>query len=418
MKSGHGNGERDRSIDRLLRRQVSPRPDVGATDACLDAEIVAAWMEDSLSRDERAGAEQHAAGCARCQALLASVARTAPETPPRAWWRSLTAPWLIPAAAATIALLVWVSVDRERQHVASPPDTVAELTVAQAPESQSQAAADATATLTLNTEAATRARAPKLADAAETKAREKSPTDLARRTEGGVAGGRSLDALQQLEVRQLERAPADKTASAVQAPRPAALPPPVAAAAPAPRAGSAAAKASPVPAPGEPAPALAETVIVTGETPRLAGVVGGRAGAGTSESVARREVDIVSPEPAFRWRVSSTSIERSTDGGVTWTPQPGPSTTLAFRTGAAPTLAAMTLTAGSSPSRNVCWLVGDAGTVMLTKDGATWQRLSFPEAVTLTAVRAIDDKSGVVTTADGRQFSTADGGATWLRIPQ
>ena len=197
MKSGHGNGERDRSIDRLLRRQLSPRPDVGATDACLDAEIVAAWMEDSLSRDERAGAEQHAACCARCQALLASVARTAPEAPPRAWWRSLTAPWLIPAAAATIALLLWVSVDRDRQHVASLPETVAERTGAQAPAPQPQPAADATApaAAALDKEAATPARVPQLADAAETKAREKSPPDLARRVEGGVGGGRSMDAI-------------------------------------------------------------------------------------------------------------------------------------------------------------------------------------------------------------------------------
>ena len=416
MKSGHGNGERDRSLDRLLRRRVDPRSDDRATDACLDAEIVAAWMENSLSRDERAAAEQHAAGCARCQVLLASVARTAPQAPPRAWWRPLATPWLIPFAAAAIALTLWVSVDREREHVALLPETAAKSARAQAPEPQAQPAAGASAqsAAARDKDAATLARAPKQTGDAKTRAKEKSLIDLARRTEGGVAGGQSIDAL-----RQLERPRADETASTVVPERPAVPSPSAAPAAPLPPAASAAAKASAVPVPGKPASAgLAETLAVAAETPRLAGAAGGRIAGRTANSVARRVVDVVSPEPAFRWRISGTSIERSTDGGVTWMPQPGPPTVLGLRSGTASTLPAVTLTAGSSPSRNVCWLVGDGGAIALTTDGATWRRLPFPDAVTLTAVRAIDDKSAVVTTADGRQFSTADGGATWSTIPK
>jgi len=37
--------------------------------------------------------------------------------------------------------------------------------------------------------------------------------------------------------------------------------------------------------------------------------------------------------------------------------------------------------------------------------------------VNLTAVRALDAKTAVVTTSDGRQFSTTDGGALWSRLP-
>jgi photosystem II stability/assembly factor-like uncharacterized protein len=159
-------------------------------------------------------------------------------------------------------------------------------------------------------------------------------------------------------------------------------------------------------------------VTVTGATPRSTGVLGGRAGERTADSVARR-VDVISPEPAYRWRIGGReTIERSTDGGLTWTPQPDPSTVLGLRSRTASTLPPVNLTAGSSPSRNVCWLVGDGGTVMLTTDGATWQRRPFPEAVALTAVRAIDERTAIATTADGRQFSTADAGATWSRIPQ
>jgi photosystem II stability/assembly factor-like uncharacterized protein len=75
------------------------------------------------------------------------------------------------------------------------------------------------------------------------------------------------------------------------------------------------------------------------------------------------------------------------------------------------------LTAGSAPARDVCWIVGRAGLVLLSNTGTAWQRRPFPEAADLTAVRAIDARTAVVTTADGRQFSTADGGATWLKIP-
>jgi hypothetical protein len=40
---------------------------------------------------------------------------------------------------------------------------------------------------------------------------------------------------------------------------------------------------------------------------------------------------------------------------------------------------------------------------------------SFPEAVPLTSIRATDDQTATVTTEDGRQFVTEDGGRTWAR---
>ena len=115
-------------------------------------------------------------------------------------------------------------------------------------------------------------------------------------------------------------------------------------------------------------------------------------------------IEIASPEAAFRWRLlAPTTIQRSTDGGVSWKPQVAPS--------------GIVLTAGSSPARDVCWIVGRAGAVLLSTDGTTWQLRPFPEAVNLTAVRALDAKTAVVTISDGRQFSTTDGGATWSKLP-
>lgn len=114
--------------------------------------------------------------------------------------------------------------------------------------------------------------------------------------------------------------------------------------------------------------------------------------------------DILSPEPAVRWRIGAPgTIMRSTNGGATWSSQQ--------------TALPVVLAAGSAPARDVCWVVGGSGAVVLSTDGTTWQLRPFPEAVNLTAVRAIDAKTAVVTTADGRQFSTTDGGATWSRVP-
>lgn len=73
------------------------------------------------------------------------------------------------------------------------------------------------------------------------------------------------------------------------------------------------------------------------------------------------------------------------------------------------------VTARSSPSPDVIWLVGREGIVFLATDGRTFLRVPFPEAIDLTAVTATDERNAVVTTADGRTFQTADGGRTWRR---
>jgi photosystem II stability/assembly factor-like uncharacterized protein len=53
--------------------------------------------------------------------------------------------------------------------------------------------------------------------------------------------------------------------------------------------------------------------------------------------------------------------------------------------------------------------------VLLTIDGRSWRRVAFPDATDLSAVRATDARTASVSTADGRIFSTSDGGVTWER---
>jgi photosystem II stability/assembly factor-like uncharacterized protein len=122
----------------------------------------------------------------------------------------------------------------------------------------------------------------------------------------------------------------------------------------------------------------------------------------------RREsttTDIVSVDPARRWRiVPGGAVERSIDGGSTWETQ---------ETGVS-----VTLVAGASPLPPVCWLVGPGGIVLLQTDGRSWRRIAFPEPTDLVSIRASDEKTATVTTADGRMFSTADGGLSWTRSPR
>jgi hypothetical protein len=117
--------------------------------------------------------------------------------------------------------------------------------------------------------------------------------------------------------------------------------------------------------------------------------------------LAAAPLEVVSPDPARRWRIANGAIERSEDGGASWTRiQP----------------LADTITGGTAPTRSICWLIGANGAVFVTTDGVTFARVPLPEPVDLTAITATDAQSATVTTADGRRFRTDDSGRTWRQI--
>ena len=122
-----------------------------------------------------------------------------------------------------------------------------------------------------------------------------------------------------------------------------------------------------------------------------------------AEALAKMAVaptQIVSPNPNIRWRpLTGGNVERSSDGGTTWQTQA--------------TGALTTLTAGVAPSATICWLVGRGGTVVLSVDGVTWQRVPIPETIDLASISASDAAIATVTAVDGRAFTTLDGGKTW-----
>ena len=101
--------DRDQAIDRALPHALRAGS-ARASDACPDAETVAAWAARTLPPAERESLDTHLADCARCQALLAAFARAEPEPAPSSSpWATWRLPWLIPVATAATALAIWVA---------------------------------------------------------------------------------------------------------------------------------------------------------------------------------------------------------------------------------------------------------------------------------------------------------------------
>jgi photosystem II stability/assembly factor-like uncharacterized protein len=114
------------------------------------------------------------------------------------------------------------------------------------------------------------------------------------------------------------------------------------------------------------------------------------------------------PSSSVLWRVGkSGSIERSTDAGKTWAAQTSPSQE--------------DWLAGAAISERVCWLAGRHGAIARTVDGQHWERIASPPQAAgasgampdWTDITAGHSRTATITAADGRKFTTADGGGTW-----
>lgn len=328
---------RDESVEHLLRRHGR----AGATpaDACLDAEVVAAWLAGGLARHELEAVQAHAASCARCQAIVAAAAGIEPVAVPHIpWWSVLKVQWLIPITAAAAAAALWFYVTPARPGPASVQMARVDQTSPSPAPSPSNVPAPASPVRQLSKTESGREKAqvppPSAANAIEQRAREQKPSVL-------------QDAAK-----------------------------------------SARAEAAPAAAAPSPAPASPTTL---------------QAPAGLAESVNVR-FEVVSPDPARRWRPAGRGlVERSTDGGRTWVRQDVPT--------------AAEITAGSSPSGDVCWLAGRSGVVALSTDGRTWTLRPLAEAIDIAAIHATDATSAEATTYDGRRFTTRDAGVTWSHPP-
>jgi hypothetical protein len=454
MPSDH----RDRQLEKALARHL--RSD--AIDAaCPDAETLAAYHEHTLSLEEMAQWKQHLAGCARCQETLnlveesnvlqgseeenrkmmelvggefaAAVSSMANEAVPAALpvSRSSTAAqtpkraaalrWVVPVGALAAGVLVWVGV-RETQQAKN--IRSAQLEVAQnRPAVPSAPMATAPAPQTSLPEeyrsAETRSRS---LDELRRQDRVLSATQpaVAQNKKAAVGGAAPVLNIPMPDKEKRERDAMqlkDLSASAI-APEPPAAPevnyyttqnrelPPTQTLQP-----------STAGARGVTANEAANTGRMLGQQNTAAksraastetGAVTAMAGAlpqSMSDVLPEGGTIIVAPNDAYSWRVGSNGkIEHSTDNSRTWMLQKSGVTT--------------DLTAGSATSGKVCWVVGKAGTVLLTADrGKHWKQLASPTKEDLGGVNAVDDKrASIWTVSHSKSFETNDGGATWSPV--
>ena len=77
----------------------------------------------------------------------------------------------------------------------------------------------------------------------------------------------------------------------------------------------------------------------------------------------------------------------------------------------------MDLRAGSATSDRVCWLIGGAGTILLTTDGGKhWKQVTSPMVEDLGGIHARDAQHASIWDVPNRKsFETDDGGTTWKR---
>jgi hypothetical protein len=355
--------DRDQAIDRLLRHSLNaPVPETTAS--CLDPETLAAWAEGGLSGRELEMAQSHVADCARCQNILAVLVHGAREvttvpvkTPWAAQGRTRWLAWVVPLTAAAAAVTIWVAVPRgpaREQPSASGQTQLADRKAPEAPASGMRQQSTDAKDLQMQVPAAK----------SDQSSRDQAQAELRKDSDR-----RELDTLKQ-ESQPADAGAVDRADKLRAANEPAAVAPetPVAAAAPA-------------------APSATARQAFQERSANSAAQKVAPSGAVASIGVTNR------------WRISGTTLERSVNGGSTWS---------AVATGVT-----SELTAVSSPSNIVCWVVGRRGMVLRTIDGQNFSRVAFPEITDLSAIQAVDAQSATVTASDGRVFTTADGGAAW-----
>jgi hypothetical protein len=414
-------------FDRELKRALAAAGGA-APGAHVDAELAAAWMDRRLDAAEARSVEAHLADCLDCRTLMATLARLAPNGGDAAaagaapaWWRRLRAGWVVPATvAAAAALVIWVVVPQQQRETGS-----------RLPE---------------RPEVSELAQAPVLAPSEGSQARESDAAEPA-----GAAGPPVANAPEADSADARGFAPPAPAAESQRkaASEPASAPPPTPAPQPSPRVPAPAPPAAPAASPDlerrerradAPAPARPATLndsvaleskpsAADAQSPKAAAAgesavrqeaaapaPGAAAAGGVAGGVARESfsqvaglrasgpLTIVAADGGGRWRRTGTAVEFARRANADFT-----AVTLPVPAGA--------ITGGASPGGTVCWLVGNAGAVLVTVDGVRFTRVASPVPADLAAVTAADARTAVVTATDGRRFRTTDQGATWAPLP-
>lgn len=357
------------------------------TRSCMDAETLAAYQDGVLPEPELLQAKEHIVTCDRCQKILALSAAPGPAvavmpTRPRhaAQWR-----WFAPVGAAAAALVLWIATHNR--------NSVPAFGLAKN-QSQTEPAGSNESPLAM-----TRHGAPLRSDTL-------APSEQAKNRK------------QEMETKSQKQPETATVATSSAAPVPTA---PVPKTNGARDAGAHANEISSLPemgradSPVPPAQADAAAALTSRQAPSAnvavtesqAAVSGAIAGARTLQKAKKDSVDFIPiPTPVGKvfWRVAAAGlIQRSTDGGITWTIQTSG--------------VVADLLSGSAPSETVCWVVGRSGTILRTIDaGQHWQKIESPVNAEISGVFAFSEQRATVTLA-GQSYQTLDGGQTWAVLP-
>lgn len=351
--------DQDRWLRRSLRQAATP-----PSEACPDAETLAAWADGGLNAQAVAAVELHASSCARCMAVAAAMERSAPAvSAARAWTPARAVRWLIPLTAAATAVAIWIAVPQRpitgdmtlsapvSEAPARTPDSGFRTGAGAAdmPQAPSSGATSTDARPEFAPEPSTQNQNP----APRTANPEPQPQEQMQLRDDDLRRERAASPAQGFAV----ELPSAARQSAPQAPPATAPPTPPVELAPPPGADAAAAKGT-----AEASPSL------TADTPSEALTTPQRS-AFTTKFVVTAEARAPKNE-LIRWRViSSATIERSIDGGKTWT-----------------------------------------HTVPLPRDSV--------KGLTISGIRATNDQAAVVQMSNGTEFLTSNGGKSWIQLQE
>lgn len=439
----------DKAMDGLLRRSLARGQ--GAGDPCPEPDILAAYFERALDADEMASHELHFSRCARCrehlalmlrgetvveipvgqelavaaaatpQTMSASTATSAADSRNRAGIRVLDWRWLAPVAAAIVVVVFVYLRDTSRmaslrapsaevamsRHADVPQPGVADTqSGAQPPKPLPAASSAEQIQLPKMTESGAAKPAPK-SDKKESdlpssaRAQYELRNDLRKRAEANAATATERTASPEMDASSTGATMSQDLAETVE--QPVAVPaPPLPSQAKAGAIAGAAGVGGPVAQNGT---ATSTTNTMMGKKTKSSKTAGAPAADKLAVSSQLMEAKsaatvIQTPDAGVQYRIAGGgAVERSQDGGATWQGQ-------VLNSDAR-------ILAGAAPSENVCWLVGRAGTILLTTDGIKWNNISPPTGSDLVGIVATDGSTATVTTADGRRYSTVDGGTTW-----
>jgi hypothetical protein len=460
--------DNEREFGAMVRRGLASGPAAPESEH-LDAEVLAAYFERTLTAEEIRACDLHVSNCAHCRSELAALARAEPERE-GSGSRRFTWIWdwrfLVPVTAALALFIAWATVwapfGPRNGRVATPivaqnqapaetapqvpppvPPSTEMVEVSPAPPSAATKDSKGGAAVHGKNVESTNARNGQPTDEESRNTRREFKKERDRGANDTTAGGSGAGA------GSATGGSAAAGGNPASAERPGAAAPAAPAATSAPNGsnetvGVYAGEVAVNPAPASPGGAPAAKANATnGAAPaqnstaargapaspkvpaaRPAGGTRGAAVADTAGGIAAQK-SAAPPEAEtvtsrFKEDESTPIVIPTPDANILWRVAGAHEIELSRDIGATwqaqLTETDVRLVTGFAPSSKICWVVGRHGTILRTVDGENWQAVKSPTEVDLTAVRAEDAEVATITAADGTAYVTKNGGAKWKRL--